>query len=92
MNYNLKKKRFFQIFYYIFVLLENILLKLPNFILCSSQNSYNILIKRYNVKKEKIDILKDGVDFELFNSNFLDKENIRKIYNINSKNKIILYT
>gem|GEM_PF-4837949 len=49
LHYNLSKKSYLKIFYHFFVMIEKILLKLPDYIFCSSENSYHILREKYKV-------------------------------------------
>lgn len=90
--YTLHKSPFFKIFYYIFVAIEKVLLYVPDKILCSSKNSYNFIISRYNISKDKIDILDDGVDTDLFNNSHYKKDIVRAELGIPKENTVILYT
>lgn len=87
-------KKTAKIFYPFFVFIEKILLFIPDTILCSSQNSYNILTVKFKVDYKKIDILSDGVDEELFIGikDELFKEELKIKLGIPANNKVIVYT
>jgi len=92
-QYTLRKYKIFKVFYYLFYLIEKILLLLPDKIICSSENSYKILSERYNIKLNKIEILNDGIDEEIFNNiNEFEKEKLNNDLNIPDNNIIIIYT
>ncbi len=92
LHYNLSKKSYLKIFYHFFVMIEKILLKLPDYIFCSSENSYHILREKYKVWEEKIDILPDGIDSELFWEKTKELDIIKNTYGIHQDNIVILYT
>lgn len=92
-SYNLSKSKLLKPFYYLFLLIEKSLLLFPDRVICSSMNSYNFLINKFNLKKNKIDILDDGIDINLFNEfNEEDRNNIKRKLNISTENKIFIYT
>lgn len=69
--------------YYYYKYIMPILLKKAYKIICISENTKNDLMKFYkNVDTNKISVLYNGVDSELFNTNNVD-EKILKKYNIN---------
>jgi glycosyltransferase involved in cell wall biosynthesis len=90
--YTLQKSFILKPFYYIFLLIEKILLYIPNKILCSSKNSYDFIINKYKISKDKIDILNDGVDEDLFKSYSGNKNEIKNNLGIPLENIVILYT
>ena len=90
--YTLHKSQLLKPLYYFFMIIEKMLLYIPSMTFCSSKNSYNFLISKYKVNKNKIDILNDGVDTDLFNSSFYNKDSIRAEMGIPTDNTVILYT
>jgi len=91
--YTLQKSIFLKPFYYLFFLIEKILLFLPDKILCSSINSYNFIIEKYKINKDRIALLEDGVDSDLFRPATIEEKNeAREIFKIPQENKVILYT
>jgi glycosyltransferase involved in cell wall biosynthesis len=92
-SYTLNKNPLFKPFYYVFLLIEKMLLFLPDITLCSSENSYNFIRSRYGIKKEKIDILNDGVDDDLFKETSPSERLVaQRAFGIPTDNKVILYT
>lgn len=91
-SYTLWKKKWYGVFYSFFVWLEKILLYIPDITLCSSQNSYHVLREKYQLPSEKIDILPDGIDRELFSNEKYNKEFLRREFAIPHGNKVLLYT
>jgi len=90
--YTLNKSIVFKPFYYLFVLIEKISLKMPDKILCSSKNSYDFIRNKYKISQEKIDILNDGVDTDLFQpASKEEKIAFREKFNIPKENKIVVY-
>lgn len=93
MAYTLHKSSLFKPFYYIFVGIEKLLLSIPNKTLCSSQNSYDFLISKYHIPKEKIAILPDAVDEELFqNVSEEKKQHLKNTLDIPKEHTVIIYS
>lgn len=90
--YTLHKTSFLKPLYYFFVLLEKILIYIPDKIVCSSTHSYNFLISKYNISKNKIDILNDGIDTDLFYKYLYETDELRVELEIPKDSIIILYT
>jgi len=90
--YTLHKSILLKPLYYCFMLIEKLLLYIPNKILCSSKNSYDFLTSTYKVPKKKINILNDGVDEDLFTSSSHNTKQIKTHLGIPSENTVILYT
>jgi|GEM_PF-74680 len=92
-QYTLRKNKIFKIFYFLFYFIEKILLVLPDKIVCSSENSYKFLTEKYSIKLNKIEIINDGVDEEIFNNiDNSKKELLKNKLNIPKNNIIIIYT
>jgi len=92
-QYTLHKNKLFKIFYPIFHLIEKILLFLPDKILCSSENSYKFIKEKYKIRDERIDILNDGIDEEMFKkATAEDKKIARQNYGISDDKIVIIYT
>lgn len=93
LKYNLSRNSFLKIFYPIFVVIEKILLLFSDKIICSSINSYKILIERYRVDKKKVDIIADGIDRDIFNKfSEEDKVKLKKSLHIDKKSILFIYT
>ncbi|MFH0818673.1 MAG: glycosyltransferase family 4 protein [Patescibacteria group bacterium] len=93
-QYTLSKNKFMRLFYYFFIVIEKFLLLFPDYIFCSSTNSRDLLLKRYKIDINKIDVLNDGIDFDLF-LNFdrvKEKKDLKHKLNIADEQNIILYT
>jgi glycosyltransferase involved in cell wall biosynthesis len=76
-----------------FRLLERLLLKLPDLILCSSERSRDILSTRYRVDSKKLMLLPDGFDPELVvNAEFSDVTKLRQSLGIPDANLVVLYS
>lgn len=58
-------------------------------ILASSQHLMEMLSSEYNISKEKIRFIPDGVDTEFFNPNRFDGEEIRRKYDLANHNVIV---
>lgn len=91
-SYTLGKSRLLRPFYYFFVAFEKLLLYIPDITLCSSKNSYDVLRTRYNVPVNKIDILDDGVDTEIFENPTHDVQAFRDAVGIPADKTVVLYT
>jgi glycosyltransferase involved in cell wall biosynthesis len=91
-TYTLHKSIFLKPFYYFFMLIEKLLLYMPDKIFCSSKNSYDFLVSKYKISKNKIDIINDGIDTDLFNNSLYNKDTVKTVLNIPIQNTIILYT
>lgn len=77
----------------IFYFLEKIILKMPNHIVCSSDEVKKYFIEKYNVKNNKIELLEDGTDFSLIDKITANElENIYINYKIPKNKKILIYT
>lgn len=92
LNYDLWKKSIIRRLNIVFVYIEKFLLFLPDYILCSSENSYNLLIDTYGVMPSKIDVLPDGIDLELFAGDGTDRTDMRNLYWIGINKTVIIYT
>ncbi len=90
--YTLHKSRLLKSLYYFFMILEKLLLYMPNTIFCSSVNSYDFIIAKYHVQKDRINILNDGVDEDLFSRSVYKKDDVRSEMGIPKDNIVILYT
>jgi len=90
--YTLHKSILFKPLYYFFMIVEKLLLYIPNKIFCSSRNSYDFLVSKYKISKETIDVLDDGVDTDLFQSTSYNKDIIKTELEIPKENMVILYT
>jgi glycosyltransferase involved in cell wall biosynthesis len=92
-QYTLHKNKLFKIFYSIFCLIEKISLCIPDKILCSSKNSFDFIKHKYNISDNKIDILDDGIDDEMFKKiSIEEKIEARNEYKIPNNNRVIVYT
>ena len=92
-QYTLHKNRLFKIFYFIFFIIEKVSLFMPNKILCSSKNSFDFIKNKYNISENKIDILDDGIDDELFKKiTTEEKTKARNEYKIPDDATVIIYT
>jgi len=85
-RYSFSKYSFTKIFIPVFSLLERMLLKFPDLILCSSENSKRILTKNYKISPERISLLSDEVDLDIF-KNTSAKTNI----SVPQGNAVIIY-
>ena len=92
MSYSIKKSIFSNSLYKLFIFIEKILLYLPDYTICSSKNSYNILREKYNINKNNVSILWDWVDLDLFKISLEEKEKLKLIYWIPKWNKVVTYT
>ncbi len=91
--YTLNKKKWYKVFIPIFRLAERFLLLFADKIMCSSVNSYNFLKQNYNIKDDKISILQDGIDMDLFNNISGDKvAKLKERFQVPEGNKVIIYT
>jgi glycosyltransferase involved in cell wall biosynthesis len=50
------------------------------------------LVSKYKISKNKIDIINDGIDTDLFNNSLYNKDTVKTVLNIPIQNTIILYT
>ncbi len=79
--------------YTFFCILEKILLYLPDQIICSSQKSQDVLVNRYKIKQDKIKIINDGFDPEIFNFGTIDSaKSLRAQLRIPSQNQVVIYS
>jgi glycosyltransferase involved in cell wall biosynthesis len=91
--YTLSRNKFYKLFYKLFKLIEKLLLYFPNFIFCSSKNSYNFLVNEYKIKKNKISILEDAVDSEVFATITSDQiQEFKDELGLPKDNLVIVYT
>jgi len=92
-QYTLHKNKLFKVFYFIFYIIENFFLLFPNKIFCSSKNSFDFLKNKYKISKERLDILDDGVDGEMFRKITIEeRKEARNKYKISDDRLVILYT
>jgi len=73
-----------------FFLLEKIICSLPNYILCSSQNSLDFLIDKCGVPKSKVSVLVDVVPDRFFQKH--DTNDFVKKHDIPDDKCIVIYT
>lgn len=92
-QYTLHKNRLFKIFYFIFFIIEKVSLFMPDKILCSSRNSFDFIKNKYNISENKIDILDDGADNEMFKKVTVEEKiKVRNEYKISDDATVIIYT
>ncbi len=72
------------------VLAEGLICRMPDFILCSSQESRSTLVTRFRVPREKTMLLQDVVPESFFAP--ADREGLRRQLGLPADRKIILYT
>ena len=58
-------------------------------ILASSQHLIEMIVNEFNISKEKIKYIPDGVDTNLFNPNRYNGEEIRQKYNLENNNVVV---
>jgi glycosyltransferase involved in cell wall biosynthesis len=79
-----------KILYKIFYWAEYLISRMPNYFICSGKNSYDFLINEFNVPKEKIITVHDGIDINIFCNE--SAEGIKGEIDIPKKKKVIIYT
>lgn len=91
--YTLHKSKLLKLSYWIFVFIEKMLLNIPTKIVCSSKNSFHFLLEKYRISHERISVLDDGVDTDLFKLHSEEeKVELRKTLGIPENRIVILYT
>ena len=58
-------------------------------ILASSQHLIEMIVNEFNISKEKIKYIPDGVDTNFFNPNMYNGEKIRQKYNLENNNVVV---
>ena len=58
-------------------------------ILASSQHLIEMIVNEFNISKEKIKYIPDGVDTNFFNPNMYNGEEIRQKYNLENNNVVV---
>jgi glycosyltransferase involved in cell wall biosynthesis len=77
-DYHLKNHILLRPFYLLFSAIEKILLTLPDTIICSSKKCSTYLKKTYSIKEERVSVVEDGYDEDLFHPLEEGQEGLRK--------------
>ena len=92
-RYTLNKNKFLRVLYPLFVLTEKFLLLFPEKIYCSSNNSLKFLRDNLGIKEERLMLLEDGIDEELFTAiSEKEKSALRNELGIPKGNKVVVYS
>lgn len=79
-----------KLFYKAFWLIEYLITRMPDFFICSSLSSAELLTNSFRVAPEKIKVVHDGIENEMFDQR--EGNNLRSLLNINRESKVIIYT
>lgn len=91
-RYTLHKNWFYRSFINLFVFLERFLLLIPSHIVCSSSNVRKYLISKFDINENKISVLDDAIDWELFGRSVDNVDSLEKKVSIPPGNSVIFYS
>jgi glycosyltransferase involved in cell wall biosynthesis len=77
--------------YNFFLKLEKILNKMADAIIVSSSNMAEMFVEKFGIEKEKIKVIIDGVDTDIFTGD-IDASDLRKTLKISPRKKVVVYT